>query len=128
MLFLSSRQDQIYALMRIVFGLMFTCHGMQEFFGFFGGGGTDMPAAMLYTAGAIELVGGALICVGFQTRWAAFLCSGLMAVAYFMVNQSMGLLPIQNNGELAALYSWAFLFIAARGDGIWSAGAAMGSS
>jgi putative oxidoreductase len=128
MLFLSSRQDQIYALMRIVFGLMFTFHGMQDFFGLFGRGPAEIPAAMLYTVGAIELVGGVLICVGFQTRWAAFLCSGLMAVAYFMVHQPLGLLPIQNHGELAALYCWAFLFIAARGDGIWSAGAATGST
>ncbi|MBW2273410.1 MAG: DoxX family protein [Deltaproteobacteria bacterium] len=128
MQFLSLRQDMIYALMRIVFGLLFTFHGMQKLFGFFGGAPGEMPAAMLYTAGIIELAGGALVCIGFQTRWAAFLCSGMMAVAYFMAHQSMGLLPIQNGGEKAVLYCWGFLFIAARGDGIWSVGGATGSS
>jgi putative oxidoreductase len=121
-------QNQIYALTRIVFGLLFTFHGMQKLFGFFGGAPASMPAPMLYTAGGIELVGGALVCVGFQTRWAAFFCSGMMAVAYFMVHQPKGLLPIQNHGEMAALYCWAFLLIAARGDGIWSVGDATGSS
>ena len=81
-----------------------------------------MPAALLYTAGGIELVGGALICIGLQTSLAAFLCSGMMAVAYFTVHQPMGLLPIQNHGELAALYAFLFLLIASRGDGIWSVG------
>jgi putative oxidoreductase len=128
MQFLSARQDAIYALMRIVFGLLFTFHGMQKLFGLFGGAPGEMPAVMLYTGGAIELVGGTLVCVGFQTRWAAFLCSGMMAAAYFMVHQPMGLLPIQNHGEIAALYCWGFLFIASRGDGIWSVGAATGSS
>ena len=128
MQFLSLREDQIYAAMRIVFGLLFAFHGAQKLFGLFGGAPGEMPAALLYTAGTIELVGGALVCVGFQTRWAAFLCSGTMAVAYFMVHQPMGLLPIQNRGELAALYCWAFLFIAARGDGVWSLGGARGSS
>ena len=128
MQFLSLRQDQIYALMRIVFGLLFAFHGTQKLFGFFGGAPAEMPAPMLYAAGTIELVGGALVCVGFQARWAAFLCSGTMAVAYFMVHQPMGLLPIQNHGELAALYCWGFLLIAARGDGVWSVGGATGSS
>jgi putative oxidoreductase len=122
--FLSLRQDQIYALMRIVFGLLFAFHGSQKLFGFFGGAPGEMPAAMLYTAGIIELAGGALVCVGFQTRWAAFLCSGLMAAAYFMAHQSKGLLPIANHGELAALYSFVFLFIAVRGSGEWSVDAA----
>ncbi len=106
--------------MRIVFGLLFSFHGAQKLFGLFGGAPGEMPAAMLYTAGIIELAGGALVCVGFQARLAAFLCSGTMAVAYFMVHQSMGLLPIQNHGELAALYCWIFLLLASTGDGIWS--------
>jgi len=71
--------------------------------------------------GFIELVGGLLVAVGFLTGIAAFICSGEMAVAYFMVHASKGgPIPLVNQGELAALYSWVFLFIAAHGAGIWS--------
>ena len=118
--FLVPYRDPIYALTRMVVGLLFALHGGQKLFGWFGGAPAEMPAALLYTAGAIELVGGTLTAVGLFTRWAAFLCSGMMAVAYFMVHQGMGLLPIQNHGELAALYCWIFLLIASRGDGTWS--------
>ena len=118
--FLSPFEGRIYALLRIVAGFLFACHGAQKLFGLFGGPPGEMPAALLYSAGVIELVGGALIAVGFLTRYAAFLCSGTMAVAYFMVHQGMGLFPIENRGELAAVYAWLFLFIAARGAGPWS--------
>jgi putative oxidoreductase len=66
------------------------------------------------------LVGGFLILIGLFAGFAAFICSGLMAVAYFMAHQPQGPLPIQNGGELAAVYSFIFLYIAARGSGIWS--------
>ena len=85
-----------------------------------------MPPALLWTAGLIELVGGGLIAVGLFTGWAAFICSGQMAVAYFMAHQPQGLLPIQNRGELAAIYSFVFLLIASRGSGIWSVDGARG--
>jgi putative oxidoreductase len=78
------------------------------------------PAFILWVAGGIELVGGALVMVGLLTRWAAFLASGLMAFAYWMAHGMKALLPIQNQGELAALYCFVFLFIAARGSGVWS--------
>ncbi len=113
---------QIYALFRIVPGFLFLCHGAQKLFGLFGGPSGEMPPALLYAAGGIEFVGGALVALGLYASWAAFICSGQMAVAYFMVHQSMGLLPIQNHGELAALYAFIFLLIAARGNGIWSLG------
>ncbi len=118
--FLKRHQEQVFALTRIIVGLLFALHGAQKLFGLFGGAPAEMPAPLLYSVGLIELVGGALIAVGFQTRWAAFICSGQMAVAYFMVHQRMGLLPIQNHCELAALYSWVFLLIASTGDGVWS--------
>ena len=63
--------------------------------------------------------------MGFLASWAAFVCSGEMAVAYFMAHQPAGLLPIMNKGELAALYSFTFLFIAAYGSGPWSIDAAL---
>ena len=78
------------------------------------------PAFIIWTAGPIELVGGALVMVGLATRWAAFLCSGLMAFAYWMAHGFNALLPLVNQGELAALYCFAFLWIAAHGPGMWS--------
>ena len=120
--FLTALRAHIFALTRIVTGLLFAMHGGQKLFGLFGGAPAEMPIGLLYTAGVIELLGGSLVCVGFQTRIAAFVCSGMMAVAYFVVHQPVGLLPIQNRGELATLYCWLFLLIAATGDGIWSLG------
>jgi len=75
---------------------------------------------MLVAAGAIELVAGSLIAVGLFAAFAAFLASGEMAVAYFMSHAPHGFWPTVNHGELAVLYCFAFLFIAARGSGRWS--------
>jgi putative oxidoreductase len=111
---------QTYALLRIVSGLLFLWHGTQKLFGFPGGGPEGAPAFIIYIAGPIELVGGVLVMLGLFTRWAAFLCSGLMASAYWMAHGTNALFPILNKGELAALYCFVFLFIAANGPGIWS--------
>jgi len=119
--FLAGFRAPIHALTRMVVGLLFAMHGAQKLFGWFGGGPDEMNA-MLWAAGTIELVGGSLVAVGLFTSLAAFLCSGTMAVAYFTVHQPMGLLPIQNRGELAALYCWVFLWLASTGDGVWSVG------
>ena len=113
----------VYALLRIVAGFMFTLHGTQKLFGIPassrpGGGGGLMP--LMAVAGGIELVCGLLIMIGLFAGWAGFLASGMMAVAYFMAHQPNGILPIQNQGELAALYCWVFLYIASRGSGAWS--------
>jgi putative oxidoreductase len=113
--------EYVYAVLRIVAGLMFACHGMQKVLGWFGGfgapGATADVGSMMWIVGMIELVGGLMIAVGLLASWAAFLCSGLMAIAYFFAHQSAGLLPIVNKGELAVLYCFLFLFIAARGSG-----------
>ncbi len=113
---LDNYQDKIFALTRIVVCFLFLCHGAQKLFG---EGGPGL-VSLMGLAGVIELVGGLLIMFGLFTKWAAFICSGQMAVAYFMVHLPRGLLPINNGGELAALYSWVFLYIAARPAGIWS--------
>jgi putative oxidoreductase len=107
-----------YALMRIVFGFLFIFHGLQKIFGLFGGRTAEL-LSLRGLAGAIEIVAGALIMFGLYTRPAAFIASGQMAAAYFMSHQPAGLWPIQNRGELAALYCFAFLYIAARGKGAW---------
>lgn len=118
--FMRPYERQAYALLRIVTGFLFLWHGMQKLFGFPGEVPAGAPAFILYTAGPIELIGGALVMIGLFTRWAAFICSGLMAAAYWMGHGMQALLPLQNQGELAALYCFVFLFIAARGPGIWS--------
>jgi putative oxidoreductase len=110
---------QIYAALRIVAGLMFAVHGAQKLFGAFGG--RQMPLmTQAGLAGVIELAGGLMIALGIFASLAAFIASGEMAVAYFQAHVPRGWLPIQNGGELAALYCFLFLYIAARGNGVWS--------
>jgi putative oxidoreductase len=110
---------QTYAALRIVAGLLFLCHGMQKLFGF-PAASPEAPAFVIYVAGGIELVGGVLVMIGLFTSPAAFLCSGLMASAYWMAHGLKDLFPLNNGGELAALYCFVFLFISAQGAGIWS--------
>ena len=119
--FMKPFAPQAYAVMRIIFGLLFMSHGLQKIFGLFGGAPAEAPPFVIWVAGSIELVGGTLIAVGFMTRWAAFVCSGLMASAYWMAHGTKAFHPIMNGGEMALLYCFAFLFIAAHGAGIWSA-------
>ena len=121
MTILGKFQPQVYAIFRIVIGFCFSLHGLQKLF--------NIPAnpkgamelnALMGTAGVIELVGGLLVLVGLFASPAAFLASGTMAVAYFMVHQAGGALPIMNGGELAVVYCFVMLFISAYGSGIWS--------
>ncbi len=108
--------DLLYAFMRIAVGLLFACHGAQKLFGVLGAPGRASEPVLLL-AGIIELVGGVLIGIGLQASLAAFVASGEMAVAYFMVHAPRGFWPIINEGELAALYCFVFLYIASRGSG-----------
>ncbi len=121
-----------YSLFRIAAGLLFAEHGAQKLFGLLGGmgeGGGSAPfLSLMFFAGLIEFFGGLLVAVGLGTSWAAFLASGQMAVAYFMAHAPQGFWPIQNHGELAVLYSFAFLFIAAHGPGKLSLDALLGIS
>jgi putative oxidoreductase len=128
--YLGKYEPYIYAALRIVAGLLFACHGAQKVLGLFGGAhGTTGAAAAVGTlpwiSGIIELVAGGLIALGLFTGWAAFLASGEMAFAYFMVHAGKGALPILNQGELAVLYCFLFLAMAARGDGPLSVGRAL---
>lgn len=120
MKFLDNYQEQTYALMRIVTGFLFIWHGSQKLFNY----PVDFPYGplnpLLTAAGIIELIGGVLVMIGLMTRPAAFICSGTMAVAYWMAHGSQSFFPIVNGGEISALYCFAFLYIAARGAGIWS--------
>jgi putative oxidoreductase len=111
-----------YALMRIVAGLLFICHGGQKVFGWFGGmGGQPAPLTSMFgIAGVIELVLGFLITLGFLTSYAAFVASGEMAVAYFIGHYPKSFWPLENEGEPAVLFCFIFLYIATQGAGIWS--------
>jgi putative oxidoreductase len=120
---LAKYESQAYALMRIVAGFMFSFHGAQKVLGML----AEMQPAIgsqLWIGGVIELVGGLAIMLGLRTRWAAFLCSGEMAVAYFQFHWKFQLgpafFPGVNKGELAVLYCFVFLLIACKGAGIWS--------
>jgi putative oxidoreductase len=115
---------EIYALVRLVAGLLFACHGAQKLFGVLGGidkaGATVPLGSMMGLAGVIEFFGGVLIALGVFAGTVAFVCSGEMAAAYFMVHFPRGFWPLLNGGELAALYAFVFLYIASRGSGTWS--------
>ena len=119
--------------MRLIVGLMFACHGAQIVLGMFGGmPGSDKP--IMVVGGSIQLVGGLLIAFGLLTRLAAFISSGEMAVAYFMMHvagaptPAAKFFPILNHGELAVFYCWVFLFIFFYGPGRWSIDALMRKS
>jgi len=122
MKWLEKYTDYVYALLRIVAGFMFTFHGAQKILGVLT---TFQPpvGSQLWIGGIIELFGGLAIMLGFQARIAAFICSGMMAVAYFQFHWKfqMGaeLFPAINKGELAVLFCFVFLFIACRGGVKW---------
>jgi putative oxidoreductase len=122
--FMRSYEQQAYALLRIVAGFLFLWHGLSKLFSFPTPAPAEAPAFVLYVAGPIELAGGLLIMIGLWTSWSAFVCSGLMAAAYWMAHGFKALLPLQNHGELAVVYCFVFLFIASRGSGVWSLDAA----
>jgi len=122
---LKNCQPQTYAAMRIVAGFLFLWHGAQKLLNF-PLDAPEAPAFLLYIAGPIELIGGVLIMLGLYTRWAAFVASGLMAFAYFLGHvfrpvEDAGVLhylfPLVNHGELAVLFCFVFLYMAATGNG-----------
>ena len=134
-MFMQAYTNQTYALLRIFTGLTFLWHGAQKLFAFPVPSPHEMPSFVAPIAGPIELIGGLLIAVGLFTRWAAFLCSGLMAAAYWMGHgrliTDMGwqaFFPLVTQGDLAIMYCFAFLFISAQGSGIWSVDEARGAA
>ena len=121
--FLGRYSPIVYALLRIIVGLMFACHGGQKVLGMFpdpAHTGGSLPPLFVF-GGWIELIGGFMVAFGLLGDWAAFICSGQMAVAYFMAHHGKGgFFPIQNHGESAVLYCFIFLYIAFHGSGILS--------
>jgi putative oxidoreductase len=111
----------LLSVMRIVLGLLFMYHGSQKLFGYPGGGHPVAWTSRVGVAGILELFGGALIVLGLFTRCVAFVLSGEMAFAYFMVHAKRGLWPpISNGGELAVVYCFVFFYLSGSGGGAWS--------
>ncbi|CAM5372433.1 integral membrane protein [Streptomyces spiroverticillatus] len=110
------------AAFRFVTGLLFACHGAASLFGVLGGaGGTGATAQAgawpSWYAAVIQLAGGALVALGLFTRTSALIASGSMAYAYFVVHQPEALWPMQNGGELSALFCWTLLLLVFTGPG-----------
>jgi putative oxidoreductase len=118
--FLGKYEPYLYSILRIVAGFLLLWHGSQKLLGFPPPKQAMPLNTMTATAGVIELVGGLMILLGFFAGFAAFIASGLLAVAYFMVHAPQGFFPVINGGELAALYCFLFLYIASRGSGALS--------
>ncbi len=119
----SSWSGPILSVLRIVTGLLFLAHGTTKLLTWpltdYFKDGVPLFSFMGF-AGALEIVGGLLIVLGLFTRISAFVLSGMMAVAYFMAHAPAGFHPINNGGELAILFSFVFLYLAATGSGPWS--------
>ena len=122
MKWLEKYADYAYALLRIMAGFMLSFHGAQKILGVLSEFQPPV-GSQLWIGGIIELLGGLAVMLGFKARVAAFLCSGMMAVAYFQFHWKFqigpNLFPAINKGELAALYSLVFLYIACRGRVKW---------
>jgi putative oxidoreductase len=115
-------EPRLLSILRIVAGFLFIAHGTQKLFGFpapIPGGGPPV-LSLVGIGGILEFFGGLLLLLGLFTRPVAFILSGMMAVAYFMVHAPGGFWPLLNRGELAALYCFVFLYLAAAGGGEWS--------
>jgi putative oxidoreductase len=127
--FCKTWSPRLLSVLRIVTAVLFLQHGTAKFFGFPHVDAFDNMqfASLLGAAGVLEIVGGLLILIGLFTRPVAFILSGFMAVAYFMAHAPQGIYPLLNQGELAVLYCFVFLYLSAAGGGAWSADAARGA-
>ena len=114
--------ERMLSILRIVAALLYLEHGLAKFFGFPHVANFDNLnlVSLIGAAGLIEIIGSALLLLGLFTRVAAFIMSGEMAFAYFMSHAPRGFFPILNNGEVAVLYCFLFLYFAVAGGGAWS--------
>ena len=124
MTFLQPWAPQLRSVLRILAAATFLTHGTMKLFGWPAEMGLPLTTLM-YVAGLLEVVGGALLVIGLFSRPVAFVLSGLMAFAYFMAHASGGFFPALNGGEAAVLFCFVFLYIAAAGPGPWSLDEAM---
>jgi putative oxidoreductase len=127
--FCQTWSPRLLSVLRIMTALMFLQHGTAKYLGFPKVEAFDnlQFMSLLGASGVLELVGGLLILIGLFTRPVAFILSGFMAVAYFMAHAPQGFYPLLNQGELAVLYCFIFLYLSVAGGGAWSADAARGA-
>ena len=126
--FLQPYSTQLHSVLRISSGLLLLQHGTAKYLNIpVGPMNNATPLTMSGAAGVIELVGGIMLIIGLFTRPVAFVLSGMTAVAYFYAHMPRGFYPILNGGELAVLYCFVFLYLAAAGGGAWSVDRARGS-
>ncbi len=116
-----------HAVARMLIGLLFMQHGAQKLFGMFGGNQVESLFGLMGLAGVMEFFGGLLVVAGLWTAPVAALLALQMLVAYFMAHAGQGLIPVENNGELALLYMAAFAFLAVSGSGPASLDKKMGA-
>ena len=124
---LATWAPRVLSVLRIYAGLVLLAHGTAKILGF-----PAVPAfakveinSLTGASGIIELIGGTLFTIGLLTRPVSFILSGFAAVAYFLVSAPKGFFPILNNGEVASLFSFVFLYFVFAGPGPWSVDAAM---
>jgi putative oxidoreductase len=118
--FLNKYSSQILGITRIIVGLLFLEHGLMKLVGFPAGMGEGPLPPLMLAAGIIEVVGGGLVALGLFSRYAAFVCSGQMAAAYFMAHFPRGIYPALNGGDGAILFCFIFLYLAAAGPGAFA--------
>jgi putative oxidoreductase len=117
---LGELEPRMLSILRIMAGLLFMEHGTAKLLGFPPGTATPALFGLLWFAGVIEMVGGALVALGLFTRYAAFIISGEMAIGYFLAHAPHSFFPLVNRGEAAVLYCFLFLYLAVAGGGSWS--------
>jgi putative oxidoreductase len=115
--FLNRYSSQILGITRIIVGLLFLEHGLMKLVGFPAAMGAGPLPPLMLAAGLIEVAGGGLVALGLFSRYAAFVCSGQMAFAYFIAHFPRGIYPAQNGGDGAILFCFIFLYLAAAGPG-----------
>ncbi len=117
---LSAYAPQALAVLRIVTAVLFFLHGTQKLLGFPAGEWAPEAFSLPWIAGVIEIITSILIAVGFFTRPAAFLASGTMAFAYWLMHAPGSLYPTNNGGDAAILFCFVFLYLVFAGPGAWS--------
>ena len=110
----------VHAVLRIVAGVLFFQHGLPKLCGYPGASAAAERFSQFWFAGIIEVFGGLAIALGLFTSVVAFIASGELAVAYFQAHAPRGFWPVVNGGELAAIFSFVFLYFAATGSGRWA--------
>ena len=113
-------EPRVLSILRIVIGLLFLEHGTAKLLGFPHSAMFDHLSPLIAVAGIVEAIGGSLVALGLFTRAAAFLCSGEMAVAYFMVHAPKSFFPVLNGGDVVILYCFIFFYFFVAGGGAWS--------